>query len=82
MKSKAVSEIVETRGLVVTSTAIMEDGVYYEVRAWNGDVVWQKFVEFGKSKANRAGGTAFQYASREQDRIAAKLVKERTDSHA
>ena len=32
--------------------------------------VWHQFVAFGRNKASRAGGPAFQQAAREQERIA------------
>lgn len=36
----------------------------------NGVLFWEKSVRFGRNKANRAGGPAFQQAAREQDRKA------------
>ncbi len=46
--------------------------MFYEVMQ-GGVQVWNKKVRFGRSKANRAGGPAFQMASREQDRVADDL---------
>lgn len=45
-----------------------QTGINYEVKV-DGCLVWSKLVRFGKSKATRAGGSAFRDASLEQDSV-------------
>lgn len=61
------------------------EGVYYEVSVSDGSdcyeggedevVVWSTERQFGQREETIAGGAAFQYAAREQERIASEWVK-------
>jgi hypothetical protein len=54
---------------VVCTTEIRRTGVHYAVRK-RGELVWERFVKFGKMSIHRAGGYAFREAAKEQERQA------------
>ncbi len=55
-------------------TEILDNGVRYSVVQVEPEItLWTKFVRFGKKRTNRAGGLAFQTASREQEASLRKI---------
>ncbi len=50
-------------------------GIHYRVYV-DDQQRWYKYVRFGKSVRNRAGGPAFVEASREQEKMARALADE------
>lgn len=61
--------------VVVKDTSTNDMGVTYTVKV-NGVVKWKKTVLFGRDKAHRAGGRAFQRAAQQQEKEAAKALVE------
>ena len=53
---------------------VKSDGVFYGVVNESGELIWHKFVAFGQTDVNCAGGYAFREAAREQERIAFEYV--------
>jgi hypothetical protein len=51
------------------------NGVHYRVYA-DGQQRWYKYIRFGRTARNRAGGPAFVEASQEQEKIARALADE------
>ncbi len=39
-------------------------------------VVWEKFVAFGRDRAHRPAGSAFQQVALEQEQVAARMTQE------
>jgi hypothetical protein len=72
---------------IILTTAIEQKRIVYQISIdHDGDacprcgtpnqrVLWSKTVLFGRNEANRAGGSAFQWAAREQEEMATKLSK-------
>lgn len=60
--------------MVMTSVKT-DRGIRYAVMV-SGKEIWQREVRFGHAKSNRAGGSAFIDAAREQERVAYKAYRD------